>query len=263
MKRSIDDPQGYVERLRPLMNALFRAAHAITGNLELAEYVLRSAMLEAYRRRDEWRDRMSFREGLMYTVRLVALTELKAIRDVGQYEDDWAPIAPPEAKDAAGAALAARLMRESDRAIRAMVLYYGCGLKPGQVGEALLVDAGAVRTLLSRLTARLERGVSRQGVRGKRALEERLTDIARAMLEVDGADLPDAGAMLRAFERDAQAVVKRRFAPGRMLGAVLLTAGMVVFAALFWLLAILMEPRGAPVPAPTAQVEQQAGQVDA
>ena len=45
MKRSIDDPHGFIERVRPMYDELFQCAYALTGNLELAEYVLRSALL--------------------------------------------------------------------------------------------------------------------------------------------------------------------------------------------------------------------------
>lgn len=65
MKRSIDEPRGFIERVRPAYDGLFQCAYVLTGNLELAEYVLRSALLAAYLRRGEWRERMSFQEGVL------------------------------------------------------------------------------------------------------------------------------------------------------------------------------------------------------
>ena len=73
MPRAIDDPQLFIERVRPAYDELFQCAYALTGNLELAEYVLRSALLEAFLRRGEWRERMSFHEGVAYALRVVAL----------------------------------------------------------------------------------------------------------------------------------------------------------------------------------------------
>ena len=53
MRSKDGDPAAYLQRLRPLYVELFRMAHAIVGNVELSEYVLRSAIVEAYLRRRE------------------------------------------------------------------------------------------------------------------------------------------------------------------------------------------------------------------
>lgn len=41
MRPNLDDPQGYQVRLKPLYGEMFRAAYAIIGNRDLAEFVLK------------------------------------------------------------------------------------------------------------------------------------------------------------------------------------------------------------------------------
>lgn len=255
MKPTIDDPQGYIAKLRPCYTELFRTAHAIVGNAELAEFVLKKAVYEAWQRRGEWRERMSFREGLSQTVRMVALTELQSIRSVGAFDNDWSLLTPdaatltPDQRQ-----ILTRLQRESPDLNRALMLYYGCGLRIGQIAQVMFKKPAQVRDMIYMLRTRLERSRMRIGG-GKHLMEDNLERLLLAMLQLEGDDVPDSGVVLRAFERDAAAAPKPRKSAGKILAAAFIAVGAIVCALLFWLVAILMEPNTLPAEdaTPTAQ----------
>jgi DNA-directed RNA polymerase specialized sigma24 family protein len=254
MKRSIDDPHSFIERVRPVYDELFQCAYALTGNLELAEYVLRSALLEAFLRRCEWRERMSFHEGIAYALRAVALTELKRIRAVGGYELDWSlPAGANLTHDEA--ALRDRLSRESVRTQRVTLLLYGCAMKPTQAAQALSLSVPGIREAQRRLISRFQRALRL----GRREMESRMESLSEKLLSSPCADAPGCGEMLRAFERDAQGQASRKTSAGHVAGMTFLIAGALLCAILFWLLTVLLEPRTATQPgaSPTAQAVEE------
>ena len=256
MKRSIDDPHGFIERVRPMYDELFQCAFALTGNLELAEYVLRSALREAFLRRGEWRDRMSFHEGIAYALRAVAMTELRRIRSVGGFDLDWTL---PSGVNLSGEELALRdrVERESPRTQRLMLLTYGCGLKAGQVGQALSLSAPGVKEGQHRLLSRLQRAFGL----GRREMETRMEALSEKLLLTPCPEAPAASQMLRAFERDTQGQTGRRTSAGRVASVTFLIVGALLCALLFWLLTVLLEPRSpveAASPTPAAQVQNDA-----
>ncbi len=253
MRRAIDDPHSFVERVRPMYDELFQCAYVLTGNLELAEYVLRSALLEAYLRRSEWRERMSFHEGIAYALRAVALTELRRIRAVGGYELDWslpagANLTPQEM------ALKDRVERESIRTQRLMLLVFGCAMKTSQTAQALSLSTPGVKEGQRRLLSRLQRA---SGL-GRREMETRMEALSEKLLSSPCPDAPACGETLRAFERDAQGQIARKPSAGHVVSMTFLFAGAILCALLFWLLTVLLEPRSttAPSPSPSAQVQQ-------
>lgn len=246
MKRSIDDPQGYIAKLQPIYIELFRTAHAIVGNLELAEYVLKKAIYEAFLRRGEWRERMSFREGLSQTVRMVALIELQNILSVGSFDSDWAlPELDPESLAPEQKLIYARLARESLELNRVLMLYYGCSLRISQIAQVIGKRPSQVRDMLYMFRSRLERSRLRFG-EAKHAMEDSLERLLISMLQMPGDEVPDSGMVIRAFERDADAAPKARRSAGRIVAVVLCSLGAVACALLFWLVAVLMEPGSVP-----------------
>jgi DNA-directed RNA polymerase specialized sigma24 family protein len=244
MRAGAQDARSFVERVRPLFDELFQTAYALTGNLELAEYVLRSTLLEAYLRRSEWRERMSFRDGLSYTLGAVALTELKRIRSVGGFETDWT-LPDADNLSAQERALRTRLEKETPRMLRMLLLVYGCGQRPAHIAQALSMSSAGVREGLRRLTSRLERSFHT----GRRGMEAQLEALCEKLIGAPCADAPACGAMLRTFERDAQGLTARRVSAGRAAGMGFLAIGALLCALLFWLLTVLLEPRSvAPDP---------------
>ncbi len=253
MKRSIDNPHGFIERVRPMYDELFQCAFALTGNLELAEYVLRSALLEAYLRRGEWRERMSFHEGIAYALRAVAMTELRRIRAVGGFEVDWTL---PEGVNLTGEemALRSRVEREPLRTQRLMLLTYGCAMKTSQTAQALSLSVPGIKEGQRRLLSRLQRA---SGL-GRREMEARMETLSEKLLASPCPDAPACGQMLRAFERDAEGQTGRKASAGRVASVTFLFIGAILCALLFWLLTVLLEPRSAsPLPSPSPSVQAQ------
>ena len=253
MKRAFDDPQSFLTRLSPVYTSLFRAAHAVVGNLELSEYVLRNAIVEAYLRREEWRERMSFEDGLLHTVREVALVELRGMRQAGAFEEDWAFPMPPAPQDAAGRALLNRLIKEGPECERVALMFYGCAMTPKQIAFALNIRAQDAAGRLRRLRSRLSRAV-RGG--GKNALEDRMEALMLSALSVPGPDVAEMGAVFRSFERDVDGAKKPRASGLRVAGGAIKIALAVALAALFWLRAVLIEPSESKNTAPVAAQEQ-------
>ncbi|MGJ4851146.1 RNA polymerase sigma factor [Bacillota bacterium Meth-B3] len=259
MKRPIDEPSGYLGRLRPIYVRLFRTAHAIVGNLELSEYVLKSAIVEAWLRRGEWQGRMGFQDSLMHTVRTVALVELGGMRGAGAFEVDWV-FPEPMLDDAAHRALLERLLRENGATQRVALLCYGADLSARQIAAVMQMRAGEVSARLRKLNSRLSRALKQGGRRGKPALEAQMEALCRAALGTPGEDVPEPGAVFRSFERDIAEARKPRASAGRVVGAVVKALLMLILAAAIWLMAVLLEPnvnRRAPrnTPPPTQSRE--------
>lgn len=238
----MEEPGGYLQRLRPIYVRLFRMAHAIVGNLELSEYVLRSAIVEAYLRRKEWQGRMGFQEGLEHTVRGVALVELKRMRAAGSFELDWQMPAALAPEGMVPQTLWGRLQRESDTTQRIALLYYGCGLTQRQIAQVMRMYAPDVSGRLRRLGSRLLRSARLSGQRGRRVLENHLEALMLGALSQPGEDVPEAGAVFRSFERDVEGAKRPRASAGRVVATVLKVVGALVLAAAFWLVAVLLEP---------------------
>ena len=246
MRPNLDDPQGYQVRLKPLYGEMFRAAYAIIGNRDLAEFVLKNAVREAYLRRREWRDRMNFREGVLAAVRLVGLTDLRHIRRKGSYELDWEGFSLncPESLGSSEQKLYAVLAKQPVQTRRLMTLRHGCGLKERQISEILNLKPAQVHEELTGCAARMERVLGKSSSYG---LEKMLKRVMRAEMSRPGEDMGEMGAVLRSFERDVENVTSRRFSVGHWVGIVLGVLGALVCAVLVWLIAILLEePAASP-----------------
>ena len=249
MKRSIDEPSGYLERLKPLYVRLFRVAHAIVGNLELSEYVLRSAIVEAYLRRGEWQGRMGFQESLMHTVRTVALVELKGIRAAGSYETDWTFPEPGGLKPSEEM-LYTRLMKEGDGMARIVLLHYGADLTVRQIAMVTQLRASDVAAKLRRMESRLSRVLGAKGRNNAQTLSVHIEVLCRAALNMPGEDVAEMGAVFRSFERDVDGAKKPRASAWRIVGIVLKVLGALTLALAVWLMAVLFEPATSqPLPA--------------
>lgn len=248
MKPNLDDPQGYQARLKPIYSEMFRAAHAVIGNRDLAEFVLKNAVREAYLRRREWRDRMNFREGVLSAVRLVGLTELRLIRRKGGYELDWEGFSQrcPEGLGAAEQKLYRAIASQSLQTRRMMVLRHGCGFKERQIAEILNMKPAQVHEELTGCAAGMEHAAGKASIHG---MERLLRRVMRAEMSRPGEDLGEMGAVLRSFERDVQHVSSRKFSVGHWIGTVFGVLGALVCAALIWLIAVLLEEPAARPPA--------------
>jgi len=230
LKDRLDERQEYLSKLRPMTNGLFNAAHAITGNCELAEYVLQEAILEAYLKRHKWWERMGFREGLMRTVRMRALDELSVQEEV---EADWRGF--PKDADRPVIALLAEAPVELQRAV---MMRLGCGLTTRQVADILNQPQGALQEEIQRFLFRAERNLRAERTR---PVEREVAVEIRRYMDRPGSAAFDPGSMMRAFEQDVEQRRPRRYVLRTATRLLFMGIGIVLCIVLFWVLAILVE----------------------
>ena len=170
-------------------------AHAICGNYELAEYAVQSAILDIFRRGTP-RSRAGLRENLRARVRAMAVEQARLIDDA---ELTWDGFREDAIEGAEGDAVLQAASQESLEDRRALMLRYGCGLRPRDIARLLNVPAAQVATALTRFARRLKRRLPpREQPRTERAIARS----ARAWLEKQNAGVPDAGAVYRSMEAE-------------------------------------------------------------
>lgn len=234
MKKTTDAIRAYAERLQPQLRLFYRAAHAMTGSRALAERVLSDATLHAYLNRGEWRERMSFREGLLHAVWVEAREQLKK-----EAENDWDWTGIAQEFDG-GYPLIAILAAEPPEIQRAMVLRYGCSLSAKEIAALTGDDAEQIREQLSRCQARAERALARREAPYK-PFDRFAAQEMRRWLNRENNEPIDVGYFLATFEKDAGGARQPRRVAARVVKTTLLTAAALIFAFAVWLIAVLME----------------------
>lgn len=250
-----DNVQRYIERIRPLCGELYRRAHVIVGNADIAEFVLQNAIADAYARRKEWQGRIGLREALNASVREEALDELNRAMESGSYERDPDDVLDrslysgltPDVADQTQQMLLARIVREKPGLQRALMLKYGCGLSTKEIAFVLQTKHKEVNDALRLCVIRMDRALKKLGA-PKGVLERRLGQISESALRRPGGDIPDVGTIFQFFDESMEKEKKVGARIGRVARAVLLTAGALLCALLFWLIAVLLEPRTSPAP---------------
>ena len=240
-----DELRAFFARVRPCYRELFNMAHAICGNYELAEYAVQSAILDVFRRGSP-RSRAGLRETLRAQTRAMAMEQARLIDDA---ELTWDGFRADAIEGAGGDAVLQAASQESLEDRRALMLRYGCGLRPRDIARLLNVPAAQVTTALTRFARRLKRRLPpREQPRAERAIARS----ARAWLEKQSAGVPDAGAVYRSMEAELMESGAPTHRVSRIVGRVLAIAVALFLAALFWLLMVLMQPPRMedPVPAP-------------
>ena len=122
---------------------------------------------------------------------------------------------------------------------RLMTLRYGCGLTAREIAQLMGARADAVRDQLLLCQLRLEKALSRERIPFK-PFDRTATRAIRRRLNADDGEVLDVGYVFRCFERGAQDARQAGQIAGRAIRTVLCAAGTLLFAALFWVLAILM-----------------------
>ena len=273
MKKDIDNPHFFLQKVGPFYNEFFQAAYAIMGNIDLAGFVLQNTLLEAYLRRKDWRDRMSFREGVMYCIRLVGMTELRNVRREGAYEQNWPGFdAGWDGGSASDGVIGMRglIMKEAVDGQRMLMLKQGCGLRNNQIAEVMQIPESEVKRKLRGCDARLKRrweqfSKREKGVGKNLYFEKVLRSAVRQEMAHPNENVPDASGVFLVFESDVEGARTKRHSFGHYLAVVLCVAGVALCAFLFWLIAILLESPAQPtsLSAPTAAVEaSQHGDLD-
>ena len=177
----------------------------------------------------------------------MAMEQARLIDDA---ELTWDGFRADAIEGAGGDAVLQAASQESLEDRRALMLRYGCGLRPRDIARLLNVSAAQVTTALTRFARRLKRRLPpREQPRAERAIARS----ARAWLEKQNAGVPDAGAVYRSMEAELMESGAPTHRVSRIVGRVLAIAVALFLAALFWLLMVLMQPPRMedPAPAPT------------
>jgi len=234
MRKTNDAIRIYSERLQPQIRLFYRAAHAITGSRRLAECVLSNAVLSAYLNRSDWRERMSFREGVLRSIFSEACEQLSREPDP---DWDWTGISPEPGGEHP---LLNLLSSEPPEAQRTMLLRYGCNLSAKEIGMLTGRLPEKVREQLSRCQVRAERDLQARDA-GVKPFERYAAKEMRYWLNRENSEQIDVGYFLSTFEKDAMGSRQRKRVFAQIVRGFFAILGAVVLALGVWLIAVLME----------------------
>lgn len=231
--------RAWFRRVEPIYPELFNAAHAICGNYDLAEYALRSAIVEVWAQGAG--GGMGFRERLRGELRRAAFDTVRSEEAAGA-EFTW-PGLSARSEDPV-LALAAQ---EPPEIQRALMLRHGCALSLRSVAQLIEVPAGTLRANLERFETRFRHALPRQD---RNRAEAMITRSLRRALSRNTAGIPNPAQVYRAFEAEAEGMqpAGHRFSRGFGRALVLLLA--LACAALFWLFSVIVQPAPEPSAAP-------------
>lgn len=234
MKKTSDAVRIYSDRLQPQIRLFYRAAHAVTGSRRLAECVLSNAAVSAYLNRSEWRERMSFREGVL---RAIWTEGREQLRREPEADWDW----PGLTRDMDEAhPLIDILSTEPPEAQRTMLLRYGCSLTAKEI--ALLTGRlpEQVRDQLSRCQMRAERELNAMEVNCK-PFDRYAGREFRQWMNRENSESIDVGYFLTTFERDVMGTRQPRRILAKVIRWILTIIAALILAVGVWLIAVLME----------------------
>lgn len=234
--------RAWFKRVEPIYPELFNAAHAICGNYDLAEYALRSAILEAWAQ--DAGGGMGFRERLRGELRREAFAAAQSEEAVGA-EFTWPGLGGQ------GDPVLAQAAQEPVDIQRALLLKHGCGIPLRSIGKLTGTPAGRLREGLERFESRCRRGLPRQD-RGR--VEAMIAASMRRALTRSTAGIPNPARVYRAFEAEAEGTQPTGHRFSRGLGRVMVLLLALACAALFWLFAVVVQPP-AEMPAEAAAME--------
>lgn len=221
----------WFRNVEPIYAELFNAAHAMCGNYDLAEFALRSAILEVWL--ENVSGGMGFRERLRSALRQSAL-ETALSEDAARAEFTWAGIAP-QGDDV----ILAQLAQEPVELQRLAALRHGCGLSPRVIGQLTGQSQAQVRTELNRLESRCRRRLSGQDrARADALMSRRL----KKWLARGGSGVPQLSQVYRAFEAEADGAAVTGHRVSRLIGHAAIALLALACAGAFWLFAVLVQP---------------------
>lgn len=232
MQHTSEELRAWFRSVQPLCAELFNAAHVMCGNYDMAEYALRSAILDVWLQNAT--GGMGFRERLRGALRKEAFEA--ALSDEGQAaEFTWPGLGAYEGDDP----IAAQLVQEKVETQRLVMLRHGCGLPLRSVCRLTGQTQGQVRAELNRFEARCRRRLSGQDRNRAEAL---ITRQAKRLLARGGPNTPEPGQIYRAFEAEAGAARTPGLRIWRVAGGLLLALMALLCAGAFWLFAVLVQP---------------------
>ena len=231
-QQTSEELRAYFRRVRVIYPELFNMAYAICGNYDLAEYALRSAILEAWQQNVS--GGMGFREKLRGDVRRIALHEALLPRPE-HAECTWDGLQFPDSDDP----LLRQAAQESQDMRRVLALRFGCGLSLARISRIMGCSAAQVRAMLERFESRCRRRLTQQN---RRRFDAMMSQAVRQTFVQSGADMPDAAAMYRAFEAEASETAVSTHRIARIVCRVLMLALAILCAILFWFFAVISAP---------------------
>ena len=232
MNHSSEERRAWFRGVEPVCAELFNAAHVMCGNYDLAEYALRSAIL------DVWAENasggMGFRERLRGALRREAFAIAQS-DEAMDTEFTWTWPAAGAEDDA----ILSQLARERPETQRLAMLRYGCGLSPRAIAELTDLSRRQVSSELERLEARCRRNLPRQTHERTEMLMARRV---RRLLARGETGTPRIGQVYRAFEAETGGTRASGHRFSRVAGTAVSVLFAVLCAALFWLFAVLVQP---------------------
>ena len=232
MQHTSEELRAWFRSVQPLCAELFNAAYVMCGNYDLAEYALRSAILDVWMQNAA--GGMGFRERLRSALRRQAFAA--ALSTEGQAaEFDWpGPGAlPPDSP------IATQLGQEPAETQRLVMLRHGCALPLRAACRLTGLTQGQARAELNRFEARCRRRLPGPERPRTEALIARL---AKKLLAQSGPNVPQPGQVYRAFEAEAGAAQAPGFRAWRIVGGLLLALMALLCAGAFWLFTVLVQP---------------------
>ena len=139
-----------------------------------------------------------------------------------------------------GDPIAATIERESPETQRMCVLRYGCAATVREIAALLDTSTDHVQEALNRCRLRIERAIASEK-RPPRSFDRMAMRAVRQAMNSEQSDPIDVGSILNAFETELAGRRQPRRVLRRVGRAVLMAVGGLAFAALLWLLAVLME----------------------
>lgn len=232
MQQTSEELRAWFKNVQPVYVELFNAAYVMCGNYDIAEYALRSAIL------DVWQQNipggMGFRERLRSSLRREAFDA--ALSDDGlAAEFTWPGLSGARDDDP----VTLQLLQESVETQRLVLLRHGCGLSQRSVAQLTGLAQSLIRTELSRFEARCRRKLT--GAERSRA-ELAIARRAKRLLAQRGPNVPQPSQVYRAFEAEAGGAQVSGHRASRIVGGALLALMALLCAGAFWLFAVLVQP---------------------
>ena len=232
MQQTSEELRAWFKGVQPIYVELFNAAHVMCGNYDLAEYALRSAILDVWFQNAS--GSMGFRERLRSSLRREALDAAQSEEGLAA-EFTWQGLPDRQSDDA----IDAQLAQERIEIQRLVMLRHGCGLNPRTVSRLTGLSQGQIRTELDRFETRCRRRLSGQD---RSRADVLITRRAKRLLASDASNVPPPAQVYRAFEAEAAGTQVSGHRVSRILGGLLLALTALLCAGAFWLFAVLVQP---------------------
>ena len=224
--------RSWFRNVEPIYAELFNAAHVMCGNYDLAEYALRSAILEVWL--ENAGSGMGFRERLRGALRQAAF-EAALSEDAQSAEFTWPGVGEASGDDP----ILRQLAQERVETQRLVLLRHGCGLPVRAIARLTDQSQAQIRAELSRFESRCRRGLAGQD---RSRAEQLIARRAKRLLSQGGPGVPQPGQVYRAFEAEADGAQVTGHRVSRIVGRALLALLALGCAAAFWLFAVLVRP---------------------